>query len=171
MEFFWSTSQYKELVYKDKLFILSPFLFSFHNSKKTTRLTIFIITCLRNNENTLENRSNATESFHKDLIFLKYIYVVWCCAKCFLIQCYTTGIYTCYVVWRCVMKFFVHCQTTYIYIVYFWILYFRMCLFNPLTANDELFRHENLTFLWTWILRWVPRSFATHASLCNALSF
>ena len=41
---------------------------------------------------------------------------------------------------------------------------------NPLTANDELSRHENLTFLWTWILRWVPRSFATHASLCNALS-
>ena len=23
---------------------------------------------------------------------------------------------------------------------------------NPLTANDELSRHENLTFLWTWIL-------------------
>ena len=43
-------------------------------------------------------------------------------------------------------------------------------LFNPLTANDELSRHENLTFLWTWILRWIPRSFATHASLCNALS-
>ena len=42
--------------------------------------------------------------------------------------------------------------------------------FNPLTANDELSRHENLTFLWTWILRWVPRSFATNASLCNALS-
>ena len=41
---------------------------------------------------------------------------------------------------------------------------------NPLTANDELSRHENLTFLWTWILRWVPRSFATHASLCNVLS-
>ena len=32
---------------------------------------------------------------------------------------------------------------------------------NPLTANDEISRHENLTFLWTWILRWVPRSFAT----------
>ena len=43
--------------------------------------------------------------------------------------------------------------------------------FNPLTANDELSRHENLTFLWTWILRWVPRSFATHASLCNTLSY
>ena len=42
--------------------------------------------------------------------------------------------------------------------------------FNPLTANDELSRLENLTFLWTWILRWVPRSFATHASLCNTLS-
>ena len=43
---------------------------------------------------------------------------------------------------------------------------------NPLTVyfNDELSRHENLTFLWTWILRWVPRSFATHASLCNTLS-
>ena len=43
-------------------------------------------------------------------------------------------------------------------------------LFNPLSANVELSRHENLTFLWTWILRWVPRSFATHASLCNTLS-
>ena len=32
---------------------------------------------------------------------------------------------------------------------------------NPLTANDELSCHENLTFLWTWILRWVPRSFTT----------
>ena len=53
----------------------------------------------------------------------------------------------------------------------FW-LFFKIFifLFNPLTANDELSRHENLTFLWTWILRWVPRSFATHASLCNALS-
>ena len=42
--------------------------------------------------------------------------------------------------------------------------------FNPLSANDELSRHENLTFLWAWTLRWVPRSFATHASLCNTLS-
>ena len=41
---------------------------------------------------------------------------------------------------------------------------------NPLTANGELSRHENLTFLWTWILRWVPRSFATHASLSKTLS-
>ena len=40
----------------------------------------------------------------------------------------------------------------------------------PLCANGELSYHENLTFLWTWILRWVPRSFATHASLCNTLS-
>ena len=44
-------------------------------------------------------------------------------------------------------------------------------LFNPLSVNGELSRHENLTFFWTWILRWVPRSFATHASLCNTLSF
>ena len=41
--------------------------------------------------------------------------------------------------------------------------------FNPY-ANDELSRLENLTFLWTWILRWVPKSFATHPSLCNTLS-
>ena len=41
---------------------------------------------------------------------------------------------------------------------------------NPLSPNGELSRHENLTFLWTWILRWVPRSFATHATLCNTLS-
>ena len=43
-------------------------------------------------------------------------------------------------------------------------------LFKPLAANDELSRLENLTLLWTWILKWVPRSFATHASLCNTLS-
>ena len=41
---------------------------------------------------------------------------------------------------------------------------------NPLSANGELSYHENLTFLWTWILRCVPRSFATNASLCNTLS-
>ena len=41
--------------------------------------------------------------------------------------------------------------------------------FNPY-ANDELSRLENLIFLWTWILRWVPKSFATHPSLCNTLS-
>ena len=46
----------------------------------------------------------------------------------------------------------------------------KLMEFNPLTANDELSHHGNLIFLWTWILRWVPRSFATHASLCNALS-
>ena len=40
---------------------------------------------------------------------------------------------------------------------------------NPLTTNDGLLRHENLTILWSWTLRWVPRSFATHASLCNTL--
>ena len=33
----------------------------------------------------------------------------------------------------------------------------------PLTAKDVLSRLENLTFLWTGILRWVPSSFATHA--------
>ena len=41
---------------------------------------------------------------------------------------------------------------------------------NPLSANGNLSRHENLTFLWTLILRWVPRSVATHASLWNTLS-
>ena len=40
---------------------------------------------------------------------------------------------------------------------------------NTLTANGELSRHGNLNFLWTWTLRWVTRSFATHASLCNTL--
>ena len=30
--------------------------------------------------------------------------------------------------------------------------------FNPLTANDELSRHENLTFLWTWTLRYLGAS-------------
>ena len=36
----------------------------------------------------------------------------------------------------------------------------------PLTAN-ELSRQENMTFLWT--LRWVSRSSATNAFLCNTL--
>ena len=39
-------------------------------------------------------------------------------------------------------------------------------LLKTLSVNDELSRHENL---WTWILRWVPRSFATHASFSNTL--
>ena len=47
--------------------------------------------------------------------------------------------------------------------------YFQMFSLDPWTANDELSRHENLTFLWTWTLMWVPRSFATHAALCNTL--
>ena len=38
-------------------------------------------------------------------------------------------------------------------------------LFNDLTANDEISRHENLTLLWTWTLKWVPRSFTTHVPL------
>ena len=37
---------------------------------------------------------------------------------------------------------------------------------DPLTANDEITRFENLTR----ILSWVPRSFATHISFCNTLS-
>ena len=40
---------------------------------------------------------------------------------------------------------------------------------NPLTAKNEISIPENLTFLWTWILGWVPRSSATHTSLCNTL--
>ena len=47
---------------------------------------------------------------------------------------------------------------------------FSQFFFHPLSANGELSRHENSTFLWTWILRWVPRSSATYASLCNTLS-
>ena len=48
-------------------------------------------------------------------------------------------------------------------------------IINPLSANGQLYHHEDLTFLWTgylyhWTLRWVLRSFATHASLCNTLS-
>ena len=38
--------------------------------------------------------------------------------------------------------------------------------FNPLSANDELSRHKHLNFYDTE----VPRSFATHASLCSTLS-
>ena len=40
---------------------------------------------------------------------------------------------------------------------------------NPLTAKDEISRPENLTFLCSWILRWVPRSTVTDAPLCNTL--
>ena len=50
-------------------------------------------------------------------------------------------------------------------------LHFNVITINPLTAKDELSCLENLTFLWTWILRWAPRSFATHAYLCNTLIF
>ena len=46
---------------------------------------------------------------------------------------------------------------------------FTVCGINPLTAKDEIFRLGNLSFLWTWILRWVPRSVGTHAPLCNTL--
>ena len=49
-------------------------------------------------------------------------------------------------------------------------LYKSLVSINPLSANGKLSRHENLTFLKAWILRWLPRSFATHASLCNTLS-
>ena len=41
---------------------------------------------------------------------------------------------------------------------------------NPLTAKDEISLRENLSFLWTWILRWVPKSVVTNASLYNILS-
>ena len=36
---------------------------------------------------------------------------------------------------------------------------------DPLTANDEITRFENLTR----ILSWVPKSFATHISFCNTV--
>ena len=49
------------------------------------------------------------------------------------------------------------------------ILYVICVIFNPLTTNDGLLRHENFIFLWTWTLRWVPTSFAIHAFLCNTL--
>ena len=43
--------------------------------------------------------------------------------------------------------------------------------FNPLmSARDEISGLENLTFLWSWILRWVPRNAVTHAPLCYTLS-
>ena len=44
-------------------------------------------------------------------------------------------------------------------------------IFNPLTAKNEISLPENLTFLRTWILRWIPRSAATYAFLCNTLFF
>ena len=47
---------------------------------------------------------------------------------------------------------------------------FTMCFYNPLTAKNEISLPKDLTFLWTWILRWVPKSSATHASLCITLS-
>ena len=50
------------------------------------------------------------------------------------------------------------------------IFFYFFSVLNPLSDNDELSRHENLTFSWTWILGCVLRSFATHVSLCNTLS-
>ena len=52
----------------------------------------------------------------------------------------------------------------------------KIVLTNP---KDELSRSECLTFLWSWILRWVPKSVATQASfeqhsapnkLCSVIS-
>ena len=52
----------------------------------------------------------------------------------------------------------------------FWLFFtILIFLFTPLTTNVRLLHHENLTFIWTWTLRWVPRIFTTHASLCNTL--
>ena len=50
-----------------------------------------------------------------------------------------------------------------------YIFFYKGIPINPLTDNYELSRHENLTFLWTSILRWIPRSVANHAFLCNTL--
>ena len=55
------------------------------------------------------------------------------------------------------------------FIVRLFFLSQKSCIINEqinlLTANDEISRLENLTFLWNWI----PRSFVTHASLCNTV--
>ena len=58
-----------------------------------------------------------------------------------------------------------HCE-----LFVFWKEICEIFEFNHLTANDGLSRLGNLTFLWTWVLRWIPRSFTTHVSLCNTLS-
>ena len=39
---------------------------------------------------------------------------------------------------------------------------------DPLTAKDEISRPGNATFLWYWLLKWIPW-FANHAPLCNTL--
>ena len=71
---FWSPSQYKEVVYKDKLCMdsVSLFFFSFHNRKNDKAKNLYNYLSSKQWK-MFENRSNATESFHKDLIFLMYI--------------------------------------------------------------------------------------------------
>ena len=41
---------------------------------------------------------------------------------------------------------------------------------NPLTVTAEYIQHGNLTYLWSWSPRRLPRSAATHAPLCNTVS-
>ena len=45
----------------------------------------------------------------------------------------------------------------------------RNAILKPFTAKDEISRSENLTNLWSWILRGVTRIAAIHTSLCNTL--
>ena len=42
--------------------------------------------------------------------------------------------------------------------------------FNPLAANDEYTRFENLIFLWSWTPRTTYRSSATHAPGSSLIS-
>ena len=48
--------------------------------------------------------------------------------------------------------------------------YLSTLCFNPLTVAVGYVRHENLTYLWSWTPKRVPRSVATHVPLCNTVS-
>ena len=67
-------------------------------------------------------------------------------------------------------KKFKECPITFFVLFLFRNSLIIISLFNPLTAKDKISFSKNLTFLWSWILRWKPRSAATHAPLCNTLS-
>ena len=47
---------------------------------------------------------------------------------------------------------------------------FREIFLNPLTVSVGYIRNGNLTYLWFWTPRMVPRSAATHALFCNTVS-
>ena len=56
-----------------------------------------------------------------------------------------------------------------IYNIWLWSYLTGREQFVHIGGKNSSMEFINLTFLWTWTMRWVPRSFVTHASLCNTL--